>query len=49
MMADENYGPARANLRRLLELRRFRRSSQAICLGDEAEDLWFAKLPESAN
>ncbi len=49
MMADENYGPARANLRRLLELRRFGRSSQAICLGDEAEDLWFAKLPESAN
>jgi two-component system response regulator (stage 0 sporulation protein F) len=49
MTADENYGPARANLRRLLELRRFGRSSQAICLGDEAEDLWFAKLPESAN
>jgi DNA-binding response OmpR family regulator len=49
MTADENYAPARANLRRLQELRRFGRSSQAICLGDEAEDIWMAKLPESAN
>jgi CheY-like chemotaxis protein len=49
MMADENYGPARMNLRRLLELRRFGRSSQAIVLGDEADDLWMAKMPESSN
>jgi two-component system, response regulator, stage 0 sporulation protein F len=47
--ADENYGPARVNLRRLLELRRYGRSSQAVILGDEAEDVWMAKLPESTN
>jgi DNA-binding response OmpR family regulator len=47
--ADENYEPARANLRRLLELQRYGRSSQAIVLGDEAEDIWFAKLPETHN
>ncbi|MGD0463625.1 MAG: response regulator [Tepidisphaeraceae bacterium] len=46
---DDNYQPARANLRRLLELQRYGRSSQAIVLGDEAEDVWFAKLPESHN
>jgi DNA-binding response OmpR family regulator len=47
--ADDNYEPARMNLRRLLELRRHGKSSQAIVLGDEPEDLWMAKLPESAN
>jgi len=47
--ADEHYQPARINLRRLLELRRHGRSSQAVVLGDEAEDVWFAKLPESRN
>jgi two-component system, response regulator, stage 0 sporulation protein F len=49
LTADENYEPARANLRRLLELRRYGRSSQPIALGDEAEDLWLAKLPEAQN
>jgi DNA-binding NtrC family response regulator len=47
--ADENYEPARMNLRRLLELRRHGRSSQAVVLGDEAQDVWFAKLPEAQN
>ena len=47
--ADENYQPARSNLRRLLELRRFGRSSQAVILGDEAEDVWMARLPETHN
>src|SRR5208282_700606 len=47
--ADDNYEPARMNLRRLLELRRFGRSSQAIVLGDEAEDVWFARLPDAQN
>jgi DNA-binding response OmpR family regulator len=47
--AEDDYQPARANLRRLLELHRYGRSSQAIVLGDEAEDIWFAKLPESHN
>jgi DNA-binding response OmpR family regulator len=49
IIADEHYQPARMNLRRLLELRRHGRSSQAVVLGDEAEDIWFAKLPESHN
>ena len=44
--ADENYRPARSNLRRLQELRRYGRSSQAVLLGDEADDIWYAKLPE---
>jgi DNA-binding response OmpR family regulator len=47
--ADENYQPAKSNLRRLLELRRYGRSSQAVILGDEADDVWFAKLPEVNN
>jgi DNA-binding response OmpR family regulator len=47
--ADEQYQPARSNMHRLLELRRYGRSSQAVLLGDEAEDIWFAKLPEVQN
>lgn len=46
---DENYQPAKSNLHRLLELRRYGRSSQAIMLGDEVDDVWFAKLPEAQN
>jgi DNA-binding response OmpR family regulator len=44
--ADERYEAARGNLRRLLELRRFGRSSQGVLLGDEADDVWYAHLPE---
>jgi len=47
--ADEHYAPAKSNLRRLLELRRYGRSSEAVVLGDEADDIWFAKLPETHN
>lgn len=47
--ADEQYQPARSNMHRLLELRRYGKSSQAIMLGDEAEDVWYAKLPEAHN
>jgi len=47
--ADEQYQPAISNLRRLLELRRHGRSSQAVILGDEPNDVWFAKLPEAHN
>ncbi len=47
--ADEHYEPARSNLRRLLELRRYGRSSQAVLLGDEADDIWLARLPEAQN
>ena len=49
LTADENYEPARANLRRLLELRRYGRSSTEIVLGEEAEVIWFDKLPEAQN
>ena len=45
--ADEHYEPARSNLRRLIELRQLGRSSQAVILGDESEDIWMAKLPET--
>jgi DNA-binding response OmpR family regulator len=47
--ADEKYQPARNNMRRLLELRRYGRSTQPIILGDEAEDIWFAQLPQVQN
>jgi DNA-binding response OmpR family regulator len=47
--ANERYEPALANLRRLIELQKCGRSSQAILLGDEAEDLWLARLPEARN
>ncbi|HEX4055885.1 MAG TPA: response regulator [Tepidisphaeraceae bacterium] len=47
--ADDQYQPARANLRRLLELQRYGRSSQAVLLGDEAADIWYAKLPQARD
>lgn len=46
---NENYEPARSNLRRLFELRRHGKSSQPILLGDEINDVWFAKLPDAKN
>jgi DNA-binding response OmpR family regulator len=49
LTADEKYEPAKTNMRRLIELQSFGRSSQAIMLGDESDDLWFARLPESRN
>lgn len=49
LTADQYYEPAKANMRRLNELQSLGRSSQAIVLGDESDDLWFAKLPESRN
>jgi Flp pilus assembly protein TadD len=33
--ADSNYGPAQQNMRRVFELRRFGRTSEAVALGDE--------------
>jgi len=47
--ADKDYQPARSNMRRLFELRQYGRSTQPIILGDEAEDIWFAQLPETKN
>jgi len=46
---DKRFGPAQSNLRRLEELSRSGKSSQAVLLGDEADSLWFAKLPDSQN
>jgi len=45
--ADEHYQPAKSNMRRLLELRAYGRSSQPVILGDEAPDVWFAQLPQT--
>jgi DNA-binding response OmpR family regulator len=42
---DEHYAPAKSNLQRLIEFQSLGRSSHAILLGDEAEDVWLAKLP----
>ena len=49
LSADETYAPARANMRRLIELQSFGQSSQAVLLGDETDDIWYAKLPQSHN
>ena len=49
LAADENYQPARANMLRLNELRSSGRSTQAVVLGDEPPDVWFARLPEASN
>jgi DNA-binding NtrC family response regulator len=45
--ADEHYQPAKSNMGRLQELRRYGRSSQPVILGDEAADVWFAQLPQT--
>jgi DNA-binding response OmpR family regulator len=44
--ADKRYEPAQANMRRLYELQSLGRSTQGVMLGDEAGDLWYARLPE---
>jgi DNA-binding response OmpR family regulator len=46
---DKRFDPAQSNLRRLEELCGSGKSSQAVLLGDEADGLWFAKLPDSQN
>jgi DNA-binding response OmpR family regulator len=45
--ADGHYDPAQANMRRLYELQTFGRSTQGVVLGDEPDDVWFARLPEA--
>jgi len=47
--ADKNYSPAQSNMRRLQELQTHGHSSYAVTLGDEAQDVMFAKMPESNN
>jgi DNA-binding response OmpR family regulator len=46
---NQHFEPAKANMRRLNELRSSGRSSQAVLLGDEADGLLFARLPDSQN
>jgi DNA-binding response OmpR family regulator len=45
--ADETYHPARVNMRRLGQLQTKGVTTEAIALGDESEDLWHHRLPES--
>jgi DNA-binding response OmpR family regulator len=49
LTSNDDYEPAKANLRRLIELQSHGQSSQAIVLGDEPDDVWFAKMPPSQN
>lgn len=45
--ADKRFEPAQSNMRRLFELQAYGRSTQGVMLGDEAGDLWYARLPEA--
>jgi len=47
--ADKNYTPAQSNMRRLQELQAHGHSSYAVTLGDEPQDVVFARMPESVN
>lgn len=44
--ANAKYEPARANMRRLNDLQSEGRTTQAVVLGDEPLDVWFAQLPK---
>lgn len=41
---DKHYEPAQKNMRRIYELERFGKSTEAVTLGDEP-DVWFARMP----
>jgi DNA-binding response OmpR family regulator len=47
--ADKRFEPAQANMRRLFELRAYGRSHEPVKLGDESDDIWYARLPEARN
>ena len=47
--ADENYRPARVNMRRLGQLQTRGVTTEPIALGDESEDLWHHRLPEAKH
>jgi DNA-binding response OmpR family regulator len=44
---DKHFEPAQANMRRLYELHTYGRSTQAVMLGDESDDIWYARMPEA--
>ena len=41
---DKHYEPSQKNMRRIYELERFGKSSEAVTLGDEP-DVWFVRMP----
>ncbi|HMB95574.1 MAG TPA: response regulator [Tepidisphaeraceae bacterium] len=45
--ADKHFEPAQANMRRLFELHTYGRSTQAVTLGDESDDIWYARMPDT--
>jgi DNA-binding response OmpR family regulator len=47
--SDKRYQPAQANMRRIYELHTFGRSTEAIALGDEPNDVWFVHAPQVKN
>jgi DNA-binding response OmpR family regulator len=44
--ADKRFEPAQTNMRRLFELHAYGRSHEAVKLGDETDDIWYARLPD---
>jgi DNA-binding response OmpR family regulator len=47
--ADKRFEPAQANLRRLYELQTYGRSHEPVKLGDESDDVLYARLPQARN
>jgi DNA-binding response OmpR family regulator len=47
--ADKRYEAAQSNMRRLYELQSYGRSGQVVLLGDETDQVWYARLPESSK
>jgi len=47
--ADKRFEPAQANMRRLFELQTYGRTHQAVKLGDEGDDIWYAQLPDARS
>jgi hypothetical protein len=47
LFVDKSYRPAQCNLRRLFELYTFGRTRECVTLGDDMEDVLFARLPET--
>jgi len=47
--ADKRFEPALANMRRLYELQAYGRTHQAVMLGDESDDMWYARLPDAKS
>ncbi len=45
LFVDKTYRPAQCNLRRLYELYTFGRTRESVAIGDETEDVLFARLP----